>query len=254
MKIFNSVKEWKKELSQLKSEGLSLGFVPTMGALHEGHASLFKESLKDNDRTLVSIFLNPTQFDNREDLNNYPSSYEEDIKILEDLKVDYLFSPAYEELYRDNYRYSCRENKLSQILCGAARPGHFDGVLTVVMKLLNIGGAQKAYFGEKDYQQYLLIKEMAQTFFLETEIVPCPLIREKDGLALSSRNRRLSSEARQLAPTFYGLLNSGSSREKIKKDLSKAGFKVDYIEDYHMRRFGAVYLEEVRLIDNVPLR
>ncbi|MDC7223936.1 MAG: pantoate--beta-alanine ligase [Spirochaetales bacterium] len=254
MKIFNTIGEWKAELHLQKRSHISLGFVPTMGALHEGHRSLIERSLRENDKTLVSIFLNPTQFENPEDLKTYPQSYEKDKGLLEKWGADYLFYPTGENLYPDGYRYSCRENHLSRILCGASRTGHFDGVLTVVMKLLNIAEADRAYFGEKDYQQYLLIKEMGEAFFVNTEILPCPLVREKDGLALSSRNRRLSQEARKKAPDFYRILSSRDRGETIRKRLKEAGFQVDYVEEFAGRRFGAVFLEEVRLIDNVPVK
>jgi pantoate--beta-alanine ligase len=252
MNIFNNVDTWKRERHSWQGTATSLGFVPTMGALHEGHISLIKQSQKENYKTLVSIFLNPTQFDKNDDFNNYPRSFEKDLSLLNELGVNYLFYPSYDELYQDNYRYSCRENELSKILCGANRTGHFDGVLTVVMKLLNIAEADRAYFGEKDYQQYLLIREMAQSFFLKTNIVSCPLIREKDGLALSSRNLRLSSAGRKKAPAFYRILSSTLSLKEIKKELIRVGFKVEYVEEFNNRRFGAVHLENVRLIDNVP--
>ena len=249
MKEFGTTEEW----NVLKSGiiGKSIGFIPTMGALHEGHLSLVKKSLIENDITVVSIYVNPTQFDNPEDLKKYPSALVEDKKLLEESGVDFLFLPEYKTLYPDEYTYRISETDLSRGLCGASRPGHFDGVLTVVMKLLNIVGAGRAYFGEKDYQQYLLVKGMAEAFFLKTEIVPCPLVRESSGLAMSSRNRRLSSGGRETAPDFYKALNSGRPVKDIREILEKAGFEIDYIEEAYGRIFGAVYLDGVRLIDNV---
>ena len=158
MRVFKEIPSWINFRSNIKS---SLGFVPTMGALHDGHMSLIKRSLSENKNTLVSIFLNPTQFNNAKDLEAYPSEINEDIKKLESLNNDdlYLITPRYEAIYPDNYTYKVIESQLSKKLCGSARPGHFDGVLTVVLKLLNIANADTAYFGEKDYQQYLLIKK-----------------------------------------------------------------------------------------------
>jgi len=249
MRIIKTVKEIKSELRNLSRK--QIGFVPTMGSLHKGHISLIEKSLAENNITFVSIFVNPTQFDNAEDLEKYPNQLKSDIKILEDLKIDYLYLPTYKELYADNYKYKIMEDDLSKILCGAYREGHFTGVLTVVMKLLNIVKPTKAYFGEKDYQQYLLVKGMAEAFFLDVEIINCPIIRDEDGLALSSRNVRLTNEERQKAKLFPELLKSSLSNEEIIYKLNDNGFKVDYIETKFGRRFGAVYLGKVRLIDNV---
>jgi len=160
MRIFRDINNWlicRRKISFDKS----LGVVMTMGALHEGHFSLIRSSQKENDHTLVTIFLNPTQFNNKDDLTKYPKTMSEDINSLEDMKVDFLLTPDYEQIYPDKFRYKISESSLSKILCGLSRPGHFDGVLTVVMKLLQVAKADKAYFGEKDYQQYQLIKEMA---------------------------------------------------------------------------------------------
>jgi pantoate--beta-alanine ligase len=248
-KVIRSVHEWlqiKKDQDHTKS----LGVVPTMGALHAGHASLIERSCAENDLTVVTIFVNPTQFNDPSDLEKYPKTFAEDLKLVNDLGVDYLFYPEYADLYPDNYRYSVSENKLAKKLCGEHRPGHFDGVLTIVMKLLNIVDANHAYFGEKDYQQYLLIKDMVESFFMRVKIIPCPIIREDDGLAMSSRNKLLSKEERELAPLFYKELSSSSSLEQVTKDLKGHGFKVDYIEEHFGRRFGAVILGKTRLIDN----
>ena len=241
--------EWREIGKTLNDK--TIGFVPTMGALHRGHLSLAEQSKRENDITVVSIYVNPTQFDSAEDLEKYPSAPEEDRQLLDKTGIDYLFLPEYEDLYPDRYTYKVTETELSKKLCGASRPGHFDGVLTVVMKLLNIIGADRAYFGEKDYQQFLLVKGMAEAFFLKTEIIPCPLVREESGLALSSRNRRLSSSGRIKAAEFHRLLDSGKTVGNIAGELEKSGFKVDYITETFGRIFGAVFLEDVRLIDNV---
>lgn len=249
MNLVNTVKDLRELISFWKGE--SLGFVPTMGALHEGHASLIRRSLEENDRTLVSIYLNPTQFDKAEDLESYPSSLEEDIRLLEEWGVDGLFLPDYGVIYPDGYRFFLSEKEWSGILCGKSRPGHFDGVLTVVMKLFMMVGPCRAYFGEKDYQQYVLIRDMAEAFFLPVEVIPCPLIRDADGLALSSRNRRLSPAGRRIAPQFHRILSRDISLEEMQEELEAAGFEVDYLERHFGKVFGAVILEEVRLIDHV---
>ncbi len=250
MIVFKNVSEWRQYRANSKE---SLGFIPTMGALHKGHLSLTTSSKKENSKTLVSIFLNPTQFNNSDDLNNYPSSIEKDIAILSDAGIDYVFLPQKEEIYMDNYNYRVTENKISMALCGKNRPGHFDGVLSVVLKLLNIAGADTAYFGEKDFQQYKLVKGMSAAFFLQTKIKVCPTIRESDGLALSSRNRRLSPEQRALAGQFYNSLKSTKTTSEVKSQLHSLGFEVDYLEEIHQRRYGAVKLGPVRLIDNVKI-
>lgn len=229
----------------------SLGFVPTMGALHEGHGSLIRRSVAENERTLVSIYLNPAQFDNDADLDKYPEDLEGDIKLLEDWEADAVFLPDYQVVYPDKYRYVLSEKELSGILCGASRPGHFDGVLTVVMKLFMMVGPCRAYFGEKDYQQYLLIRDMAEAFFMPVEVIPCPLVRQEDGLALSSRNKRLSDRGREIAPDFHRILSKNIPLEQMRRELEKTGFKVDYLEQHFGKVFGAVFLEEVRLIDHV---
>jgi pantoate--beta-alanine ligase len=231
----------------------SVGFVPTMGALHSGHFSLFRKSVMENDFTVVSIFVNKTQFNDPDDFKNYPRDLNKDLELLNEAGVDVLFLPKHEEIYRDEYNYKISECSLSKILCGASRPGHFEGVLTIVLKLLNIVSPDKAYFGEKDYQQYLLIKKMKEAFFLDTEIIPCPTVRESNGLALSSRNLLLKEEEKIIAPNFYKILKLKEDTENVKRQLDLSGFKVDYVEDLDDRRFGAVFLGKVRLIDNVQL-
>lgn len=253
MKIIKSAEKWKK-LKAGRLRGRTIGFVPTMGALHEGHLSLVRRSKKENALTVVSIFVNPAQFNDKGDLKNYPRPLKEDVKMLAAAGADYLFLPDAKQMYADGYAYKVSEGDISKTLCGAYRPGHFDGVLTVVMKLLNIVGADKAYFGEKDYQQYLLIKGMAAAFFMATEIIPCPIVREQDGLAMSSRNRRLSPVERALAPLFHRCLETRQPAARIKKALSVAGFRPDYVEERWGRRLGAVKLGKVRLIDNVKIK
>jgi pantoate--beta-alanine ligase len=251
--VFESVSQWRRErLSQMR-EGLTLGFVPTMGALHEGHLSLVRRSRAENDRTLVSIFVNPTQFENPTDLTHYPRTLEDDLAMLGDEGTEFVFVPDATELYRDGFRYRVTEIERSKVMEGAHRPGHFDGVLTVVLKLLQIASAERAYFGEKDWQQLSLVRGMVDAFFLPTVIVGCATVREADGLALSSRNQRLTVPDREKAPQFYRALSESPTSEAASRELREAGFAVDYVEDRDGRRLGAVRLGDVRLIDNVPL-
>lgn len=231
----------------------TVGFVPTMGALHQGHAELLKKSKAENDFTILSVFVNPTQFNNANDLEKYPRTLEADLKIASAQGVDVVWTPDYEELYPDNYRFQITENSFSKILCGAHRPGHFDGVLSVVMKLLQVTQPTRAYFGEKDYQQYLLIRDMAQAFFLDVEIKGLPTIREPSGLAMSSRNVRLTEADKKKAPLLYKIICESTDSKTAAALLQENGFRVDYVEDLNGRRFAAAFLGDVRLIDNVKI-
>jgi pantoate--beta-alanine ligase len=242
---------WRAERSAQIRAGLTLGLVPTMGALHEGHLSLVRRSRAENDRTLVTIFVNPAQFDDATDLAAYPRTLEADLEKLRDEAVDFVLLPREADLYPDRYRYRVTETDLSRVLEGAHRPGHFDGVLTVVLKLLQIVSADRAYFGEKDWQQLALVQGMAEAFFLPTAIVPCPIVREPGGLARSSRNERLTPDNRVRASRFYAILSSAPTAEAAAQELRGAGFDVDYVEERFGRRLAAVRLGGVRLIDNV---
>ncbi|HET8691403.1 MAG TPA: pantoate--beta-alanine ligase [Steroidobacteraceae bacterium] len=231
------------------------GFVPTMGALHAGHLSLVARSKAENAQTVASIFVNPAQFDDPGDLARYPRTLEEDLAVLERAGCDLVFLPRAREMYPDGYRYRVTESEFSQELEGASRPGHFDGVLTVVLKLLLLVRPERAYFGEKDYQQLRLVEGLVQAFFLDTTIVRCPTTREADGLAMSSRNRRLTTVERAKAPAFHRVLEeslaAGWSAGEAEAALGREGFDVDYVADRDGRRLGAVRLGGVRLIDNV---
>ena len=251
--VFESVSAWRDGRLAQRQQGLSLGFVPTMGALHEGHLSLVRRSRAENDRTLVSIFVNPTQFDAPGDLAGYPRTTQGDLEMLRAEGTECVLLPSEAELYPDGYRYRVTEIERSRELEGASRPGHFDGVLTVVMKLLQVASADRAYFGEKDWEQLALVRGMVEAFFMPTAIVSCPTVREPDGLALSSRNRRLPPASREQAPHFYRILSSAPTAADAYRDLQAAGFAVDYVEDRPGRRLGAVRLGDVRLIDNVPV-
>ncbi len=248
--VFRQIDEWRRFRPTI-DPSIELGFVPTMGALHAGHASLLDRARHECDLVALSIFVNPTQFDDPADLAAYPDTLDADIAVADSCGVDYILLPDRDQVYPDDYRYHVSESDFSKALCGKHRPGHFDGVLTVVLKLLNIVGARRAYFGEKDYQQLTLVRGMVDALFVPTEIVPCPTVREDDGLAISSRNRRLSPAARQIAPLFAAWLRKAASADEAAAELEAAGFSVDYIVDHDGRRLGAVHLDGVRLIDNV---
>ena len=254
MKVLKSLDDWLALRPKLKG---SIGFVPTMGALHEGHASLLRRSAALDDVTVLSIYVNPTQFNDPKDLANYPDTLADDLEIAQRLGVDYVIMPSYDDMYPDGYRYQVHENEFSRELCGGNRPGHFTGVLTVVMKLLNIVKPHRAYFGEKDHQQYTLIKDMVDAFFMDVDIVPCATVREADGLAMSSRNKLLSKPARRMACHLHEALRQRRCDAEVANGLAERGFKVDYIESRGKRRYGAVVVDcgdhEVRLIDNVEV-
>jgi pantoate--beta-alanine ligase len=248
MNIVTNIKNWQIVRGQIKDK--TIGFVPTMGHLHAGHLSLCQRSKRENDITVVSIFVNPTQFNQIRDFELYPRTESHDQSLLADIQVDYLLLPDADSLYPDQYEMKVTESNLSEELEGAFRPGHFDGMLTVVLKLLNLTQAHRAYFGEKDFQQLLLIKKMVQAFFIPTEVIACETERAEDGLALSSRNSRLTPEQRQKATQFAEWLQSDYDAHHIKKQLEQLGFKVDYIVDKWQRRLGAVWIDDIRLIDN----
>jgi pantoate--beta-alanine ligase len=253
MKRCSGLSEWTSLAKHLKSQQKAIGFIPTMGALHEGHLSLVRRSVRENDATLVSIFINPTQFDDPKDLVNYPQDISHDIELLTAAGADIVLTPTSADLYPDDYQYRVSEQSLSRELCGAHRPGHFEGMLSVVLKLINISSAAKVYFGEKDWQQLELVRGMVRAFFIPVKVVACPTVREADGLAMSSRNRRLSRKDRLLAPAFYRAISSTQNNEQIQSELESLGFEVDYIKIHNSRRLGAVKIGGVRLIDNVML-
>ena len=223
--ILDAVDDLRSRLADLRRRGLSIGFVPTMGALHAGHLSLIERARNENDRVVVSIFVNPTQYDDPEDLERYPRTLAADTRLAEKAGADLVFNPKAEDVYHDSYRFRVTETGISRELEGAHREGHFDGVLTVVLKLLNMVHAERAYFGEKDWQQLQLVREMAAAFFHQTEIVAGPIIREPDGLALSSRNIHLTGDERRLAPEFHRILSSGSSTAEMRRQLEDRGFR-----------------------------
>jgi pantoate--beta-alanine ligase len=231
----------------------TIGFVPTMGNLHGGHSSLLTQCRLDNDISVLSIFVNKPQFNDLQDLETYPRTFDSDLEIAEEKGVDYLLYPSYQQIYADSYTYRVSESVLSQRLCGKHRPGHFDAVLTVVLKLILLVQPHRGYFGEKDFQQLKLVEGMVEAFFLDTQIVACPTVRDEDGLAWSSRNRKLTPTQRKLAAEFPRLLQQQPTVAKAAEELRRAGFEVDYVEEIMGRRFGAVRLGSIRLIDNFPL-
>ena len=278
MKIVKSIDELRKDLKGYKLEGKSIGLVPTMGYLHEGHASLIRKARAENDIVVVSDFVNPIQFGPKEDLKTYPRDLDADSKLCKDIGVDFIFAPEASEMYHDRKTFVDIED-MSNNLCGAKRPGHFRGVCTVCTKLFNITGANRAYFGQKDAQQVAIIKKVVADLDIPIEIIPCPIVREDDGLALSSRNTYLSEEERKAAlclskAIFKGedLAKSGSSvsevLEKMKKIISSEKLaKIDYIsavdlstmedaKDFDGDRLVAiaVFIGKTRLIDNFIYR
>ncbi len=256
MIVIDTLDDWRPLRDEWRSAGHSVGLVPTMGALHDGHLSLVRRSVAENDRTVVSILVNPTQFDEQGDLDAYPRELERDRSILEEACAHAVLAPDPDAIYTDGYRYRVTETDRSRSLEGAHRPGHFDGVLTVVLKLLQIVRPDRAYFGEKDWQQLQLVKGMVQALFLDPEIIGCPIIREADGLAMSSRNVRLDAAARAKAAEFAGVLqtggSSGESAGEVAARLAGLGIDVDYVENQDGRLVAAVRIGGVRLLDNVP--
>ena len=278
MKIIKTIDELRANLKKSKIEGKSIGLVPTMGYLHEGHASLIRKARRENDIVVVSDFLNPIQFGPNEDLLTYPRDLEADSKICEEIGVDYIFAPEASEMYQDRKVFVDIED-MSDHLCGAKRPGHFRGVLTVCSKLFNISGADRAYFGQKDAQQVAIIKKLVNDLNMPIEIIPCPIVREEDGLALSSRNTYLSKEERKAAlclskSIFAGekLAKEGGSVEEVigkMKEIidSEELSKIDYVSVVDLKTMEdasdfdgdrlvaiAVYIGKTRLIDNFIYR
>lgn len=250
MKVWNTVAGWLQRRAALTG---TIGFVPTMGALHAGHASLVKRCRAENDIVAVSIFVNPTQFNDPNDLARYPQTLDRDLELLESCGADEVILPSAAELYPHGYGVRVEAGAMAGIMEAAYRPGFLAGVLTVVWKLLNLVRADRAYFGEKDYQQLMAVTAMAEEFFFTTDIVPCPTVREESGLAMSSRNMLLSAGGRNRAARLYGALTGASDVSNARAMLEREGFSVDYVEEHWGRRFAAASLEGVRLIDNVPL-
>lgn len=286
MQLFTTIKSLQQAL-QMLPKNQSTGFVPTMGALHEGHLSLVKYAKQASEKVVVSIFVNPTQFDKKEDLVNYPTTLQEDIKLLLKVKCDFLFVPTVDEMYSDKIiSKSFGFDGLDKVMEGAHRDGHFDGVGTIVKRLFEIVEPEYAFFGEKDFQQLQIVRKLVEKEKLNIKIVGCPIFREKDGLAMSSRNARLTKSYRREAPFIYQTLQEAKELFDIKRTDEmlkwiKEAFaehptlKLEYISianestllplsknsaikdklntDQKYRAFIAVFAGDIRLIDNIAL-
>ncbi|MBN8575983.1 MAG: pantoate--beta-alanine ligase [Cytophagales bacterium] len=278
MQIFKEIRPLKAFLQQAKKSPVAIGFVPTMGALHQGHLALVEASKKENTITVCSIFVNPTQFNNPDDLARYPSTLSNDVELLKKVGCEVVFCPAAAEMYVHANHIKFDFGSLDKILEGEFRPGHFSGVALVVSKLLNIVTPQRAYFGQKDFQQAALVKKLVADLNFDTEIILVPIVREADGLAMSSRNVRLTTEHRKNAVAFYhglhkakALLLAGTDFDKVQAEVkrfceSHAGIQLEYLALADSTNLSltknvteqsilliAGYAGEVRLIDNLML-
>lgn len=241
MQVFHKIVELQNILFDDRKQGKTVGLVPTMGALHEGHASLVKKSVEDNDITVVSIFVNPTQFNDPKDLNSYPRDLDADCKLLESVGADYVFAPSVDEMYPTKDTRHFEFPPVSTVMEGAHRPGHFNGVCQVVSRLFYIVRPDRAYFGEKDWQQIAVVKAMVKSLGLNVNIVECPIIREPDGLARSSRNTLLSADERAIAPNIFKALKDSidyakshtlkETHDKVVSQINATdGLDVEYYE------------------------
>lgn len=237
MKVFNKIVDLQNELFLVRKEGKEIGLVPTMGALHEGHASLVKRSVKENDVTVVSVFLNPTQFNDQGDLDRYPRTLEADCKLLEACGADYVLAPSVEEMYPEPDKRHFEFPPVSTVMEGAKRPGHFNGVCQVVSRLFYIVRPTRAYFGEKDWQQIAVIKQLVKYIGSDVKIVECPIVRDADGLAKSSRNTLLSAEERKIAPAIYKALKAS----------------LDYAKDHTVSETHDKVVEEINAVDGLEV-
>ncbi|RFF26598.1 MULTISPECIES: pantoate--beta-alanine ligase [unclassified Wenzhouxiangella] len=276
-RVDETLPQLRESVGRLRERGDRIGFVPTMGNLHRGHLSLVEEAGRHCEATVASIFVNPTQFGPGEDFDAYPRTFEADLDALESVGCDLVWAPSVATMYPLEPPFMVHvPEALSDCLCGRSRPGHFDGVATVVLRLLNQVAPDVAVFGEKDYQQLLILRQMAGDFALPVEIHGAPIVREEDGLAMSSRNGYLDEEQRAVAPMLYrvldglaGKLAAGGDFESLKRwgleGLRAAGFRPDYLEwrsaedlgepkaGVPSRVFGAAWLGKARLIDNLPV-
>jgi pantoate--beta-alanine ligase len=279
MKVFETITALRQYLNENRTLGHTIGFVPTMGCLHQGHCALISQSAHENDITVLSIFLNPTQFSCREDFDRYPRCQADDMNLAKKAGATVIFAPTEKEVYPHGFQTVVDVPELAKPMCGEKRPGHFTGMATIVLKLLNIVSPNRAYFGQKDYQQVCIVKQMVRDLNLETEIIACPTVREESGLACSSRNTRLTPEEKERASWIYRLLqetveaaecNSISTEaatalhDQLKGELADHGMQVEYVEivdgvtlqPRNQIEGGtlvavAVFIGEVRLIDNV---
>ena len=236
MKVINSIEQLRKCLAEQRKKGRTIGLVPTMGALHEGHASLVRRSVKENDVTVVSIFLNPTQFNDPKDLERYPRTLEADCRLLEECGADIAFAPTVKEIYPEPDTRQFSYPPTDSVMEGAMRPGHFNGVCQIVSKLFMYVEPDRAYFGEKDYQQIAVIRRMIDDLGFKLEAVPCPVVRQEDGLAMSSRNTLLTDDERKTAANIY----------RIMKESRSLGLSVQQTHDY--------VVEEINKIDGLEVQ
>ena len=253
MKVEKKIVELQNELNAARNAGKSIGFVPTMGALHEGHASLIKRSVQDNDITVVSVFLNPTQFNDKADLERYPKTLDEDVRLAEACGADYVFAPAVEEIYPEPDTRVFEFPPVTTVMEGARRPGHFNGVCQVVSRLFTIVAPDNAYFGEKDWQQIAVIKQLVDYMNSNITIVECPIIREVDGLAMSSRNKLLTKEERAIAPAIYQALKDSLDYSKtysVKETHDKVVAEINAIDGLEVEYFEIVDGKTLLAVDD----
>jgi pantoate--beta-alanine ligase len=276
MIVVETISELRQYLHKNRTEGRRIGFVPTMGCLHQGHCTLIERSATENDITVLSIFLNPTQFSCREDYAKYPRCREADILAAQEAGATIIFAPDENELYPAGFQTVVDVRELAKPLCGEKRPGHFLGMATIVLKLFNIVLPNRAYFGQKDYQQVCIVKQMVRDLDMKIEVVSCPTVREESGLACSSRNTGLSADEKARAASIYRLLQEAENvaaagnvdskilHGKICKGLAEAGMEVEYVEIVDAKTLlhvnsieeetliaVAVFIGEIRLIDNI---
>ena len=238
MEIVYTVADLKARIAAFKQEKKTIGLVPTMGALHRGHASLVKRSVKENDVTVVSVFVNPTQFNDKNDLANYPRTLDADCKLLESLNATVVFAPTAEEIYPEPDTRTFSYPPTDTVMEGAFRPGHFNGVCQIVSKLFMFAEPDRGYFGEKDFQQIAVIKAMVKDQGFPLQMVPCPIVREEDGLALSSRNTLLTAEERQIAPAIF-------------KALSKS---VDYSKTHSVEETKQMVIDQINHVEGLEVQ
>lgn len=255
MKLVRTVKEVRNCVKPLKERNKKIGLVPTMGFLHDGHLSLIKKAREENDFVIVSVFVNPTQFGPNEDLDNYPRDLESDFKKCEEAGADILFAPDADEMY-DNHRTYINVEELTSQLCGVTRPTHFRGVCTIVTKLFNISKADRAYFGEKDAQQLAVIKKMVKDLNFDIEIIGCPIVREKSGLAKSSRNKYLTKEQREDAVCLYraiekakSIMHKGIAAEEVVAAMKEVIEEVDYAKIDYIQVVDTEFLQPVDTVE-----
>ena len=243
MKVFNKIVDLQNQLFEDRKQGKEIGLVPTMGALHEGHASLVRRSVKENGITVVSVFVNPTQFNDKNDLKNYPRTLDADCQLLDECGADYVLAPSVEEMYPTPDKRQFEYPPVSTVMEGAHRPGHFNGVCQVVSRLFYIVKPTRAYFGEKDWQQIAVVKQMVRHLGLQVQIVECDIVRDKDGLAKSSRNTLLAADERAIAPNIYKALKASvtyAKKHTVKETHDKVVSDINAVEGLDVEYFSIV--------------